>query len=199
VDLVDEEHVARLERGQDRGDVLALEPGTGDRADADAELLAHDVREARLAETRRADEQYVVERLAASARSVERDAELLLDPLLADELVEPARAEALLDLLLVLADHVGIVGDAVRGAPDLILEVLSPATVRLDRVIKMDAYARHSVPEYWLADGNAKLIEIFRLDRHAQLYRLAGTCRPGDRATTPLVPGLSVEVGRLFG
>jgi Uma2 family endonuclease len=109
------------------------------------------------------------------------------------------------DLVLVLADHLAIVGQAregglaVRSAPDLILEVLSPATVRLDRVIKMDAYARYSVPEFWLADGTAKLIEIFRLDRHAQLYRLTGTCGPGDRATTPLVPGLAVEVGRLFG
>jgi Uma2 family endonuclease len=111
------------------------------------------------------------------------------------------------DLLVVLADHLAIVGEAgiagaagvtVHGAPDLILEVLSPATVRLDRVIKMDAYARYSVPEYWLVDSTAKLIEIFRLDRHAQLYRLTETCRPGDGARTPLVPGLAVEVGRLF-
>ena len=65
VDLVDEEDVARLERGEDRGDVLPLERRPGDRADADAELLADDVREARLAEPRRAGEQDVVERLAA--------------------------------------------------------------------------------------------------------------------------------------
>jgi Uma2 family endonuclease len=108
------------------------------------------------------------------------------------------------DLLVVLADHLGIVeegvlGLAVHGAPDLILEVLSPAIVRLNRVIKMDAYARYSVPEYWLVDGAAKLIEIFRLDPHAQLYRLTESCRPGDWARTPLVPGLAVEVGRLFG
>jgi Uma2 family endonuclease len=109
------------------------------------------------------------------------------------------------DLLVVLADHVAIVdtagaaGVTVHGAPDLILEILSPATVRLDRVIKMDAYARYSVPELWLADGAAKLIEIFRLDRHAQLYRLTETCRPGDWARTPLVPELAVEAGRLFG
>ena len=109
------------------------------------------------------------------------------------------------DLLVVLADHLAIVdesgaaGVTVHGAPDLILEVLSPATVRLDRVIKMDAYARYSVPEFWLADGTAKLIEVFRLDRHAQLYRLTETCQAGDWARTPLVPGLAVEVGRLFG
>ena len=74
VDLVDEEHVARLERGQDRRQVaLALERGPGDAADADAELLADDVREARLAEPGRPDEQDVVERLVARARRLERD------------------------------------------------------------------------------------------------------------------------------
>ena len=111
------------------------------------------------------------------------------------------------DLLVVLADHLAIVEGAgfagaaaatVHGAPDLILEVLSPATVRLDRVIKMDVYARYSVPELWLVDGTAKGIEIFRLDRHAQLYRLTETCRSGDWARTPLVPGLAIEVARLF-
>ncbi len=104
VDLVDEDDVARLDRGEDRGDVLPLERRPGDRADADAELLAEDVREARLAETGRADEEDVVERLASPLRRVERDRELLLDALLADELVEPARAEAPLELFLVLAD-----------------------------------------------------------------------------------------------
>ena len=67
VDLVDEEDVARLQRGQDRRHVaLPLERRPGDAADADAELLADDVREARLAEARRPDEQDVVERLLAA-------------------------------------------------------------------------------------------------------------------------------------
>ncbi len=69
-----------------------------------AELLADDVREARLAEARRPDEQHVVERLAARLRRGERDPELLLDALLADEVVEAARPERLLDGLLVLLD-----------------------------------------------------------------------------------------------
>ena len=84
-----------LEVGQDRGEVaLALERGAGGRAEPDAELLADDVGEARLAEPGRADQQHVVERLAARARRLERDRELLLDPLLADELVEPRAAAA---------------------------------------------------------------------------------------------------------
>ena len=72
VDLVDEEHVALLERGQDRRDVLPLERRAGDGAEADAELLADDVGEARLAEPGRAGEQHVVERLAARERAASR-------------------------------------------------------------------------------------------------------------------------------
>ena len=80
VDLVHEEDVALLERGEDRGHVaLALEGRAGDRADADAELLADDVGEARLSEAGRADEEDVVERLSSPLRGLEGDAELLLD------------------------------------------------------------------------------------------------------------------------
>src|SRR5947208_2798680 len=92
----------RVDRREDRGDVLPLERGAGDGADADAELLADDVREARLAEARRPDEQDVVERFAALLGRSQRDAELLLHALLADEVVEAARPERLLDRLLVL-------------------------------------------------------------------------------------------------
>ena len=106
VDLVDEEDVLRVEAREDRRHVaLPLERGPGDRADADVELLADDRRERRLAEAGRPDEQDVVERLAASLRRLERDLELLLRPLLADELVESPRPERLLDLLVALAER----------------------------------------------------------------------------------------------
>ena len=119
VDLVDEEDVARLHRGQDRRHVaLALERGAGDAADADAELLAHDVGEARLAEAGRADEQHVVERLAARAGRLKRDVELLLEALLPDELVEPPWSQRAIELVLV-GTHLGreeLVGHAALRA-----------------------------------------------------------------------------------
>ena len=107
VDLVHEEDVALLERGEDRRHVaLALEGRAGHRANADAELLADDVGEARLPEAGRADEENVVERLSSPLRGLEDDAELLLDPLLADELVQAARTEGAVELL-VLGDENG--------------------------------------------------------------------------------------------
>jgi len=101
VDLVHEKDVALLERGEDRRHVaLALEGRAGHRANADAELLADDVGEARLPEAGRADEENVVERLASPLRGLEDDAELLLDPLLADELVQAARTEGAVELVV---------------------------------------------------------------------------------------------------
>ena len=79
---------------------LRSSAGPGDLADADAELAADDLRERGLAEPGRAREQDVVERLAARLRRVERDRELLLDALLADEVGERLRAERALELLL---------------------------------------------------------------------------------------------------
>src|SRR3954464_4756656 len=63
MDLVDEQHVVLLEAREDRRHVpFALERRPGDAADADPELLANDVRKARLAEARRPDDEDVVER-----------------------------------------------------------------------------------------------------------------------------------------
>ena len=108
VDLVHEQDVARLERSEDRRQVaLPLERRSGNRADPDAELLADDVREARLAEAGRPDEQHVVERLRAGDRRREHDLELLLEPLLSDEVAEMSRPERAVELVLVLAQRRG--------------------------------------------------------------------------------------------
>ena len=101
VDLVHEQDVARLEGGQDRCDVLLLERRAGDGAQADAELLADDLGERRLPEPRRPGEEDVVERVVPAAGGLERDPQLLLDPLLADEVVEAPGAERALRLVLV--------------------------------------------------------------------------------------------------
>ena len=87
VDLVDEEHAAGLERGQEGGDVgLALERGPGGLDEVDLELGRHDLGERGLAEAGRAGQQDVVERVAAVAGGADGDLELALQRLLADEL-----------------------------------------------------------------------------------------------------------------
>ena len=89
----------------------------GDGADPDAELLADDVGEARLAEPGRADEQDVVERLVPRRRRGQRDLELVLEPLLTDELVESPRPERAVEIVLAgILEHTGA-GDAPSCRP----------------------------------------------------------------------------------
>ena len=101
VDLVDEEHAAGLERGEEGGDVrLALERGAGRADDRRLHLRGDDVRERCLAEAGRAGEQHVVERLLAPPRRLDEDLELSGDLLLVDEVAQAARAQRAVEVLL---------------------------------------------------------------------------------------------------
>ena len=61
--------------------------------------------------------------------------------------------------------------ESIEGAPDLVIEILSPTTSRTDRVTKAQIYARHSAPAYWIVDPEREAIEIYLLE--ADGYRLA--------------------------
>ena len=104
MDLVDEQHVARLQVGQQRGEIAGpLEHRARGLAQVHAELAGDDVRERGLAEARRAEDQRVVERLAALHRRLHEDLELRLDLLLADVVGEPLRADGAIDGLFFAA------------------------------------------------------------------------------------------------
>ena len=66
---------------------------------------------------------------------------------------------------------------AIRHAPDLCVEILSPSTEATDRGRKMQMFARYGVPEYWIVDPVNETIEVHRL-------RLAATCSCSARRVT---------------
>ena len=95
VDLVDEQHFVGREVGDDADQIARLlDRRARGRAHRHAHLVADDVGERRLAESRRAVQQHVIERLAALLRGGDRDLQVLADAILSDVLVEPARAQA---------------------------------------------------------------------------------------------------------
>ncbi len=68
------------------------------------------------------------------------------------------------DLILVRQQRLGIIAeDEVRGAPDLVVEILSPGTAKRDRGYKKVLYGRFGVLEYWIVDPENHLIEIYGL------------------------------------
>jgi Uma2 family endonuclease len=103
------------------------------------------------------------------------------------------------DLCYVQAARLGIVTDrAIEGAPDLVVEVLSPGTRQRDEVSKRHVYAKSGVAEYWLIDPEAQTVR--RLVWSEAGYRAEDESRhgPGDELQTPLLPGFRFLVDHPF-
>lgn len=66
--------------------------------------------------------------------------------------------------MMVVCDPDKIKGDGVHGAPDLVVEVLSPSTAKNDRTHKKEVYARSGVREYWLVDPANESVEVYRIN-----------------------------------
>ena len=102
------------------------------------------------------------------------------------------------DLLFVSRERAHLLrgGDAVRGAPDLVVEILSPATADRDRGYKRTLYARHGVREYWLVDPAAGTVWIHR-PRDGALA-VARTFGRGRTLRSPLLAGFELDLDAVF-
>lgn len=82
--------------------------------------------------------------------------------------------------------------ERIEGAPDLVVEVLSPWNWTTDRGKKAQIYAQAGVREYWIVDPEARIIEVFTLKRG--IYELVGKYKTSDTVSSKLLPGFKVKV-----
>ena len=102
------------------------------------------------------------------------------------------------DLLFVSAARAAIITERnIQGPPDLVNEIASPSTAQRDRSVKLKLYARYGVAEYWIVDPAAETVETLRLE-DGELAAIRRYMRKGS-FTTPLLPGLRISVGEIFG
>jgi Uma2 family endonuclease len=113
------------------------------------------------------------------------------DVVLSDEnVVQP-------DILFVRKERLGIIGEAhIREAPDLVVEILSPATRQRDLEIKRKLYARFGVQEYWIVDPDAATVEVLAWSDMG--YASAGVFGNQDCLSSPLLPELNLPVAEIF-
>jgi Uma2 family endonuclease len=107
-----------------------------------------------------------------------------------DQVVQP-------DILYVSEERRAIVQKAaVMGAPDFLIEVLSPSNRAWDRVRKRRVYGKSGVREYWIVDPEEKTIEVYRLEGSELL--LVPTIGDGDVECLAGLPGLRVSPAEVF-
>jgi len=82
-----------------------------------------------------------------------------------------------------------------QGSPDLVVEVLSKSTKKIDRTTKLKLYARFGVQEYWIIDSDGISAQIYRRENGS--LELAATFKAEDSLTSPLFPGFSLQLQKL--
>ena len=101
------------------------------------------------------------------------------------------------DLLFVSKERSHIINeDNIRGAPDLVIEILSPSRAQRDRTLKRTLYALHGVPEYWQADTDARNVLVLTLENGE--YKVAGIYGEGQTLVSPLLQGFTLEIDKIF-
>jgi Uma2 family endonuclease len=83
-----------------------------------------------------------------------------------------------------------------KGAPDLIVEILSPKTAKLDLEVKRRGYARAGVEEMWIIDPKKRQIAIYRFAKDAE--KPVAKIQEGDPLQTPIFPGLKIDTREVF-
>ena len=103
------------------------------------------------------------------------------------------------DLLYISRERAGILTEKhVRGAPDLVVEILSPGTRKTDEITKRKLYERFDVKEYWVVDPELDTIKVYRSEAGTYARVAELSAEAGDVLTTPLLPGFSMAIGELF-
>ncbi len=84
------------------------------------------------------------------------------------------------------------------GVPDLIVEVLSPRTRHLDKTVKLRAYEKAGVSEYWLVDPDSRSVEVLHLDAGRRVFKRLGRFGADDAVRSLVLAGFETPVAPLF-
>ncbi len=115
-----------------------------------------------------------------------------IDLILGDNVVQP-------DILWISPDNTTCheVNGRLYGAPNFVVEILSPSTHRKDKGAKFDLYDEHGVYEYWIVDPQEQLMEIYT--RHENVLHRQGGYEVGKTFTSRILNNTPVDVSALLG
>ncbi len=120
-----------------------------------------------------------------AVRLFEKDGEVPED---VDTMVEPD--------ISIVCDRDKLDKHGCKGAPDMVVEILSPSTQRHDRLVKLDLYQRAGVREYWIVDPDSSTVQVFLQNGNSlqlhEVYDQEGV------AKVKVLDGCFIELSKVF-
>jgi len=101
----------------------------------------------------------------------------------------------LLPDILIICDKSKLEGRVVHGAPDFVLEVLSPSTAKRDKLVKYKFYQKAGVREYWIIDPDEKILQAGVLSNGSYVTSMYDH---EDKAPVSIIEGLEINLAEVF-
>ena len=99
--------------------------------------------------------------------------------------------------ILVVCDETKLDEKGCRGAPDLVIEILSPSTASKDAIQKRALYEKHGVKQYWIVDPTNRLVMVYALQPD-ELFGKPMIFGETDKIEVLLFPGLAIDLATIF-
>jgi len=99
--------------------------------------------------------------------------------------------------ITIVCDKSKIDGKGCNGAPDMIVEILSPSSIKMDRFIKFNKYEQAGVREYWIVEPEGKLVSVFALQNDRR-YGRPEIYTEDDKIKVSMFPDLNVDLKPIF-
>ena len=99
--------------------------------------------------------------------------------------------------ILIVCDPKKLDEKGVKGAPDLVIEILSPSSARNDMIVKYQIYERFGVNEYWVVHPFEQLVQVFKLQDNAK-YGVPDRYGIGDVIPVGLLGDLKIDMNQVF-
>lgn len=99
--------------------------------------------------------------------------------------------------LTIVCDRSKLTGRGYKGGPSLIVEILSPSSVKRDKIIKLDKYEKIGVKEYWIVDPESNLVDVFILQADGR-YGRSEIYSSEDTIKVSIFSDLEIDLNSVF-
>lgn len=100
------------------------------------------------------------------------------------------------DLMFISKERAAIVKNYVYGAPDLVIEIVSKGTEKVDRKEKLESYGKFGVSEYWIIDPRTEEIDVFY--NEGDKMKKQHSLKKGETLVSKTLKDFSINTSKIF-